>query len=204
MKKYFSCLLIPFLLSCEADDHVQTSSDAVVALIVILLVVFVGYMIVNTHDSNEKYHVELKKNNIVMYDYKELGDYVGGHPNIDDMIKNIRVHKEDDQLVFYENELYQVPKLINNSAIKIENIDNVTIEDASSIENKITLGRVFLVGIFALAWKKKKKNELAFVVIQWHTGKFQNETTFSFEGTDAVSKANKSRNQIIKMCTNEE
>jgi hypothetical protein len=67
------------------------------------------------------------------------------------------------------------------------------------MEKRITLGRVLLVGIFALAWRKKKKNELAFVTIEWKE-KFENSTIFSFEGQEAMQKANTARNELIKMC----
>ena len=84
--------------------------------------------------------------------------------------------------------------------IVIENIKNITVEDASSIEKKITVGRLLLVGVFALAWRKKKTNELAFVVTEWNDGKFDHSTTFSFEGKEAMTKANTARNSLIKMC----
>lgn len=59
---------------------------------------------------------------------------------------------------------------------------------------------MILVGVFAFAWKKKKKNEIAFVEIDWKKGKFNNETMFCFEGENAVQRANKARNGIIKFC----
>ena len=56
---------------------------------------------------------------------------------------------------------------------------------------------IFLVGIFALGWRKKKKNELAFLIIEWKKGKFENSTIFSFEGKEAFQNANTSRNKLI-------
>jgi hypothetical protein len=44
---------------------------------------------------------------------------------------------------------------------------------------------------------QKKKNELAFVVIDWNDGRFDHSTTFNIEGMDAMQKANILRNQLI-------
>jgi hypothetical protein len=51
-----------------------------------------------------------------------------------------------------------MPEKVINSAIELSTISNISIEDASSIDKKVTLGRVLLVGVFALAWRKSKKN----------------------------------------------
>ena len=61
--------------------------------------------------------------------------------------------------------------------------------------------KFFLVGIFALGWKKKKVNEQAFVVIKWKTGKFVNETIFMFENKGALQLANTARNFLVKSCS---
>lgn len=93
-----------------------------------------------------------------------------------------------------------MPDRIFDAEIPIEAVSDITIEDASSIEKKITVGRIFLVGIFALGWRKKKKNELAFLVIEWKKGKFEHFTTFSFEGKEAFQNANTARNKLISYC----
>ena len=57
---------------------------------------------------------------------------------------------------------------------------------------------MLLVGVFALAWKKKKKNEEAFLNINWTDGKYEHETLFQFEDKGAFQEANKVRNSLIK------
>jgi len=81
--------------------------------------------------------------------------------------------------------------------ISNDSITNIVIEDSSTIEKRVSFGRVFLVGIFALAWQKKKKNELAYLIIEWNDGRFDHETMFQFEGKDAMTKANTARNKLI-------
>ena len=44
---------------------------------------------------------------------------------------------------------------IKIGTIPIDSIKSINIEDASSFNKKLSLGRVMLVGVFALAWKKE-------------------------------------------------
>ena len=127
------------------------------------------------------------------------GDYVGGHPEVDIKIPNVKVLKKDDTLILLRiNAVTQVPD--TTAQIPLSDIKNITVEDSSTIERKITVGRIFLVGVFALGWRKKKKNELAFVTVEWSDGKFAHDTLFCFEGHDAMNKANTCRNALIKLC----
>jgi hypothetical protein len=48
-----------------------------------------------------------------------------------------------------------------------------------------------------LRGKKKKKNEIAFVTIEWEDGKFSHNTTFCIEGENASQRANALRNKFI-------
>ena len=56
-----------------------------------------------------------------------------------------------------------------------------------------------LTGVFAFAWKKKTKHELAYITIYWNDGKFDHETIFEFEGRNAMTRANSSRNKLINL-----
>ncbi len=78
------------------------------------------------------------------------------------------------------------------------NIKNILVEDQSTVERRVTLGRMLLVGIFAFAWSKRQKNELAYLIFEWSDGRFEHETIFEFEGRDAMVKANTARNGVIK------
>lgn len=132
-----------------------------------------------------------------------LGKYVGGHPELDNTVLNVFSFKHQNCLTLYAK-LYKKPGDIGTvyfdhlTDIPIDNIKGISIEDASSIDKKVTLGRVLLVGVFALAWKKKKKNEEAFLNINWTDGKYEHETLFQFEDKGAFQEANKVRNSLIK------
>lgn len=132
-----------------------------------------------------------------------LGTYINGHPDLDDMITHVFSFTHENSLILYAKQ-YKNSANIETAyfaclaEIPFENITDITIEDNSSIEQKVTLGRVLLVGVFALAWKKDKKKQQAFVNIQWTDGKFQHQTLFRFDEKEAFQEANKVRNALIK------
>jgi len=132
-------------------------------------------------------------------DYKLMGDYVGGHPLLNNTVNNILAREDEQEIGLYKSlSLFESPTRI--ASIPINAISNIQISDATTIENKITLGRVLLVGVFALAWRKKKKIEHTFLIVTWKNGKFDNDTIFSFEGKNAMQKTNIARNELIQMC----
>ena len=128
------------------------------------------------------------------------GTYVGGHPRCNDNFDSVSFLQQDGFLRFYSKPLFGSAMPEFQFKIKIDAVTDITFEDASTLESKVTLGRVLLVGVFALAWKKQKKNGLAFVVIEWNDGKFDHATTFSFEGKNAAQQANRFRNELIAAC----
>lgn len=199
---FFSALILFLFSSCiflEFDSNYDVVGIAswVWWALGIFAVVFIVAGI-SGKEKLDEVNRQLEKMDLMKDDLKNIGSYVGGHPEINDAIEKTSFVSEDKQISLYDmGSGFEVPVL--KASISKDEIKDVTIEDSSSIENKITVGRLFLVGIFALAWKKKKKNELAFVVITWNDGKFDHNTTFSFEGEDAMKKANTARNELIKV-----
>lgn len=168
-------------------------------ILIVAFIIFLVFIIKIGSNENERTELAVEKRGFKLTDLIPIGNYSGGHPRIDKNIENLVFRKNENELYFYiQKYRHELPSYI--MSIPIISITDIQVEDATTMEKRITLGRVLLVGVFALAWKKKKKNELAFVVIEWKEGKFNNSTTFSFEGTDAMSKANIARNALIKHC----
>lgn len=188
--------------SCEFDDNGDIQLSTFGWLIIVIVVLTFIVAIVSTNKESKKSRDKMKDLGMDYSEFIPMGTYAGGHPKLDNAVENIYIRHKDKHFTFYTIAFYKVsmPELITDASIPCEDISDITIEDASSIEKKITVGRIFLVGIFALGWRKKKKNELAFLVIEWKKGKFEHSTTFSFEGKDAFQKANTARNQLIKFC----
>lgn len=206
MKKhlfYLLLLCVPIILtSCEFDESgdIHITGFGWFIVIVVALSFIIG--LINANNESKETKAKMKDIGMDYSQFVSLGTYAGGHPDMDNTVDNIYIRNEDNILSFYTIQVYGIsmPKAVPNAAIPCADITDITIEDATSIEKKITVGRIFLVGIFALGWRKKKKNELAFLVIEWKKGKFEHSTTFSFEGKDAFQKANTARNQLIKFC----
>lgn len=158
----------------------------IVIIIVALLLIAVG----STADKTEKQFKDRYQSNLS--DLKYSGTYVSGHPSIDDSIKEtyLLLGKEDVKIFIGPGNLLKgrVPK---------ESITNVVMEDSSTIQNRVTVGRLLMTGIFAFAWKKKTKQECAYFIIEWDKGQFKNETIFEFEGKGSIQKANALRNKFI-------
>jgi len=187
------------LSSCRFDDAGDLSIAPWFWYALIIFVIIIIIAAVTGSKDMKQVEESLKKKGMNFSDFKKCGTYVGGHPSMDETVEGIAIRKNDKELRIYEfpNQL-KMP--IFKAEIPIESITDIKVEDASSIEKKLTVGRLLLVGIFAFAWKKKKKNELAFVTIEWKE-KFEHNTVFSFEGKEAMQNANTARNQLIKLCS---
>ena len=191
------------LTSCEFDDNGDASLSPIGWFIIIGFIVALICTAISSEKTKKKSTENLAKSGLSFADFKNVGMYAGGHPSLNDSIKNVFAFKKEDKLIFYTEKIegVEMPEIIPNSDIPINDITDIKLEDATTIENKITVGRLLLTGVFAFAWKKKKKNEIASVTIYWSMGKFNQETIFIFEGKNAFQKANTARNELMKMCS---
>ena len=197
----FACVLMTVLLSsCDIDDEGNASINGTGWFLLACFAVFCVVMTISTINSSKKTKAYYEKEGLKEEEFKLIGKYVGGHPSIKDVVNRVTCRKIDEMLVLYSHLQYAIPVEIKDARIPIADITNISIEDKTSIERRMTVGRLFLVGIFAFAWKKKKKDEMAFVVIEWKMGKFSNETLFCFEGKNAMMQANNARSEIMNMC----
>ena len=200
MKRLLPLIFVAInLSSCRFDDAGNLSIAPWFWYALIIFVIVMITAAVAGSKNMRRVEESLKKRGLNFGDFKKCGTYVGGHPSIDETVEGIAIRKNDKELRIYEFP-NQMKMPIFKAEIPIENITDIKVEDASSIEKKLTVGRLLLVGIFAFAWKKKKKNELAFVTIEWKE-KFEHNTVFSFEGKEAMQNANSARNQLIKLCS---
>lgn len=134
-----------------------------------------------------------------LIDKVNTGTLVAGHPDVNDKVTPTAIFCKEDKLhifCFFDNFLKAPNKI---AEIGKNQVSNITIEDQSTLEKRITATRLLLVGVFAFAWKKKKKNYLAYMTINWNDGKFDHETIFMYEGATAMKSANESRNKLIKL-----
>lgn len=199
MRKYSMLFTLASIMSsCTIKDDGSLGLSDLGWIIIISFIVFITYLTISGVKEEKKTSEALTKKGLRATDFRKIGKYVGGHPNYDKEILGVSVRNEPDKFSFYEQPT-SISMPYHRFDIMKENIKSITIEDSSSIEKKVTLGRVLLVGVFALAWRKNKTKEVAFIVIEWSDGRFDHSTIFVNEGKLAMQQANSMRNFLIRL-----
>lgn len=198
MKKHLIITtLIIILSSCVVKSNGDLGFATWFKIVLLLSAIFFIILLIFANKKEKKTKEILAKQGLSQSDFTKVGHYAGGHPDQDEEIMSMTVRDDGDDLMFYDH-IGGVGMPNYKFTILKQSVKDITIEDASTIEKKVTLGRVVLVGVFALAWRKKKKNEVAFVVVNWNKGKFDHSTTFVQEGQNAMQLANTIRNYLIR------
>ncbi len=166
---------------------------------IILIIALVLFFILGMYGNKKaKKDDDILKQQGYWIDKKILtGKYLAGHPNIDVPIKQTVIYPTEGKLAIMEIEGFNSPIMKGN--IEYEKIKNISVEDNTTIEKRITVARLLLTGIFAFALRKNKKTEMAYLVVDWNDGKFNHETIFEFTEKGAMQNANTARNALIKM-----
>jgi hypothetical protein len=126
----------------------------VILIIVVIVIVIVGVVSSEKHKETKE---EMRTRGWSESDFKDTGaKYAGGHPKADNVIEHIWYRIKDGNLMFYLRETaISLPQF--KFEIPISAISDIQYNDATTMEKKITAGRLLLVGVFAFAWKKKKE-----------------------------------------------
>lgn len=163
--------------------------STVVVVIIIIVVIVIMFSNFNQTKNGRKI---LEDSGYNINKRIEFGTFIGGHPNINEPIKNGYLISDGNNLAICNRQFIMFGK-ISKSEIK-----NVVFEDATTFGHGISARRILLLGVFALAWQKKTTNEQAYITIEWNDGKFDHDSVFFFEGIDSNPNANQFRNSIIK------
>jgi hypothetical protein len=156
-----------------------------IVLIICILIIVFGVKTLKQQKENLA-KSGFNKDNVI-----ENVKYKCGHPQLDsEALVSLGLKNKNVYLLFIGN--YKEKASIIGSSIK-----NVIVEDETTFSKKVTLTRLALVGIFAFAMKKKKKEELAYLTIEYNDGRFDHSVVFEYEGKGSISKANTHRNKII-------
>ncbi len=124
----------------------------ILVILLIGFIIMVIYLAISTGKRKMKLEEEgynVKKANL------SGSSLVGGHPDINAALKNVCFISNNSQIAICDI------TFVMKATIAKQSIKDVTFEDATTFGKRISAGRLLLVGIFALAWKKKSKNENA-------------------------------------------
>lgn len=199
---------------------------AIVIILVVLFLLLGLYLAKNVKKNN----LELEKKGYHLGSKILVGKYIAGHPDLNSPLPGTILFPKDEGVDIlhypkgFEHEMpdiptvgmtnilgvdimphtkgvkHEVPVLVAN--IPRDAMKNILAEDQSTVEKRVTVERLLLNEDFAFSWKKKARNEEAFLTIEWNDGRFDHETIFEFEGKDAMQKANTARNQLINIVRN--
>lgn len=164
-------------------------------IIVVLLFLWIGSVGAKQQAIKE---TEMKQQGFLLDQKVPFSKYLSGHPDIDNPVENIfhipSTQNNDLHLFFVLH-----GKVEKQGSIPTAQIKNVSIEDASTMEKRVTVGRLLVLGIFAFAARKTVKNELSYLVIEWNDGRFDHETVFEFQGKDAAPRSHGVKNAIMRL-----
>jgi hypothetical protein len=167
-------------------------------LIIIIAIILFFVVLIAYGKNKEKKNNEILTEQGYSVDKKIVsGKYLAGHPEIDNPVNSTTLFFIDKKLVIMQTEVFEEPKKL--AEIYFDKISNITIEDKTTIEKRVTVTRLLLTGIFAFALKKNKKTEVAYLVIDWNDDKFNHETIFEYTNKEAMQSANTARNALIKL-----
>lgn len=154
---------------------------------------FIKMQMMNNSEDNER----LKSLGIESSQLLFAGKYVCGHPEIDSDISPIKLSIDKTAIRILNKEQHSdITKILG--LIYLDRITNVTVENETTIESRVGVRRLLAIGLFAFAFKKKVRNEIAYLVIEWSDRRFTHETIFELEGRGSLSTFNTIRNKILK------
>jgi hypothetical protein len=115
-----------------------------------------------------------------------MGAYLTGLPNVLEANGEILASVTKDSYIFYSGEITR--KEIGK--IPIQAVEQISVEDKTSISQRVTLSRILVLGLFALAAPKKTEHKDFYLVIEWQDEKgYQEKTVFRFQGYLAQKSA---------------
>lgn len=108
------------------------------------------------------------------HEFVPIGRYITGHPALSKSQPNASIAFGTEVLALLTDDYLPV-------SIPLASIERVEVEDASTVEKRVTATRLLAIGIFAFAAKKTEVHEIFYLTIGWKDGKFIRETIFEFE-----------------------
>ncbi len=153
-------------------------------------------------DDLKKAGAEGRQNALQEMEQKKLnanrmsaGKYISGHPDVNEAVEEVKCDFANGEIELHD-------KAKKFASIAMDRVKDVSFNDASTMEKKLTATRLLTLGVFAFAAKKKTKNELYYVSIDWNDGRFDHSTVFEFDGKNANAEANTFRNAIMTQLRN--
>jgi len=167
-------------------------------VVVAVIAGIIALVIIIAKKQGEKDEIKFQELNVT--DHISVGKYLTGFPKEDKPIDNTKCGVTDKDFIFLKSvvakkenkEFFGFSELVVFGRIPRDSINEIIREDKSTISSRVTATRVLALGIFALAAKKKEKEEEFCVLIDWQDENAQrNNTIFEFTGINSLANSNK-------------
>jgi hypothetical protein len=192
--QYKVIFLLPVIVSCQSKDIESYQMSWMGWTFIIAIGIIISLVVLFKRrfaDDAEDNAVKAAGNEAL--DTTPIGNYVGGHPQLNKPHPDF-VFKRNSHccIFFYSNHSDNPPEL--RFKIKAGSFRNISVEDITSIEN----GNHSLPDKALSLFKKKNKDQMALLKIRWMDGESEHTTMFSFVGNDAMDKAGKAKENLLK------
>jgi len=172
------------------SDGLPSICAAPFIIIGILFVIGLIFALGGDNQSKEEKLTELESIENV-----NVGKYITGLENQSES-PSLSCAITQDDFVFLTDDGSEMGRISRNA------INKIIVNDRSQITQHITVGRILMLGIFALGTKKTKKQETFYLLIDWDNEDGDNENTlFEFSGNGSNNLANKSLSALKKYIT---
>lgn len=112
-----------------------------------------------------------------------IGKYLGGHPNLLNSFEGIIIVKKNG--IFIEESFSPV----NYLHIPIEKIISAEFKTDKEISKDVTLTRLLTIGVFALAFKKKRVEETNYLILTYDEEGIENKIIFESKKAGNLASA---------------
>lgn len=132
---------------------------------------------------NKLKNKEYNKNNFIW-----IKKYFGGIHGVNKNNIPILLYPSKTGFEIFDNQYNRLGDLLN------EQITDISIEDKSSVEKRLSVTNIALFGVLGLAMRKSKEYDVSLLIIKLSDGRFTHEGIFSFEYTKEEKMKDKNLN----------
>lgn len=166
-----------------------------VEVVIVIITLSIFFLIIwikrSIEKRNKKYEEELSQ---LLEESLLDVEYQTGHPDLDSLhCYNIKV--QDNLICFFRLNSELAATIDGQSITKIE------VWNKSIYNERVTIGRILLLGIWA-SFYPREKIAICHLVITWQDGQFTHHTIFEYRGYEPLQRANNARNTLIRELRN--
>ncbi|MBN2571170.1 MAG: hypothetical protein JXA68_03510 [Ignavibacteriales bacterium] len=167
----------------------------VIIVILIVIGIFIIVVLGNKYKWNntipDPFNVELEKNKL------RSGTYFSGFPDLNVKIYFTYFIIESTKLLIYI--YYPENRLI--TFILISNIKDISLQDKTYLDSRVTLTRFFTIGFWSFIFKKQEMKNGRFLVLKIQENEIEREILFHFDGENMIVYANKTYDALLNLLT---